>query len=152
MSPLPCSEGERSSFLLHEQLSVGNCLSCTSGTSWPFPEGVYSLLKAEQEFQVDHEAAPWSFLKKGRWSGSQGQNTQSFGRAEWVWEQYWERHLDCTHTSWDYITSLSWESHSSWILGFTSFTPKRVKIFPHCVPLGKSHSGSQNKMFRPYSH
>lgn len=29
---------------------------------------------------------------------------------------------------------------------------KRVKIFPHCVPLGKSHSGSQNKMFRPYSH
>lgn len=32
------------------------------------------------------------------------------------------------------------------------YPKKRVKIFPHCVPLGKSHSGSQNKMFRPYSH
>lgn len=33
-----------------------------SGTSLPFPEGVYSLLKAEQEFQAGWEAAP---LRKG---------------------------------------------------------------------------------------
>lgn len=51
----------------------------------------------------------------------------------------WERWFDCTHTSWDCILSLrtwlSWESQSSWILGFTSFTKKIVKIFQHCVPL-----------------
>lgn len=73
----------------------------------------------------------------------------------WNWE-WW---FDCTHASWDCTVSLrSWlslESQSTWILGFTPFTEKKkkkVKIFQHCVPLWKSHSCSQNKMFWPYSH
>lgn len=83
-----------------------------------------------------------------QWSGHQGQglrSTQSSVRTEWIQHQNFSQQggagsdgAGCTHTSWEHVSlspQLSWKSRSSWILRFTSFTKKIVKIFQHCVPL-----------------